>query len=619
MRAALQTPRLPEGVASGVGRCGRVFLLLGVLFSVGQTVEARANCEAGRTAPSADPSHPSAELASGVWQRVYQVFYALTGRVTELKVLAESARLPDGKPFAASAFLCPATASTSPTVYLTWPLIMRAQTDALYDVDFIALVLGHELGHRVRDLTFEGARDTQQGGPEIEGRADLHGAFFASLAGYSSRRLACDAALDTFLDVEAHVGESARETRRQKLAEALRAFDVYESLYQASTHFLFGDLKLAKRITSWVDKHLTRRLEPIPEFKVLHALALLTEAAPDSPAAEIMALPGYPSNHLRCGVVFPQNTAFFDDLVEQAFGPTKATTRDGTADIRTAMGLLRDAERLGASPLVVASGLACAEAWLGDPQRATTELQRARKFANEARPNAGTVGSKPALMAALDANQAFIDWLVWIRANPAPLGQADNLVKDWAKRASSQAKSLEAHRALSTWVAGLSGWPRPTPPKVVAPLSCPRVAEPGPGWSRMPNVPARPKELVAGCPCGWLELHLLDDDLSRSDPYDGVRTCVPAGWATGLRWVDLKLPLGSVDKVGLLVEGGDALSGPLGSLERWQSQCKSLTLEGTSDKGLSAWRGECPTLHADQVVLMSDGCRVVSAMLTRQP
>ena len=585
-------------------------LLVGLaLLLVSLPGVANAHCEPAKSAPRADPNHPSAELAFGVWQRVYSVFHALTGRPTELAVLAESARLPDGSPFPASAFLCPTAGDKAPTIYLTWPLIMRAQTDALYDVDFIALVLGHELGHRARDVTFEGARETKEGGPEIEGRADLHGAFFASLAGYSSRRLACDAALDTFLDVEAHVGEPVREKRRQKLAEALRAFDVYESLYQVSTHLLFGELKLTRRLTSWVDKHLARRLEPIPEFKVLQALALLTEAAPDSPAAELMTLPGRPeSARLRCRVVFPQNTAFFDDLLEEAFEPNKATTRDGTADIRAAMGLLRDAERLGASPLVVASGLSCGEALLADTNRATSELERAKKLAKT-----------PALVAALDANQAFITWVGWMRDNPAPFGQAEALQKDWAKKAAAMVKSVEKNPPLAAFVGGLSTWPKPAPTLKSTQTLCPKVATPNTGWARMPTVPGRPKEVVGGCPCGWLDLHLLDDDLSRSDPYDGVRTCVPAGWSTGLRWVDLRLPLGSVDKVALLVEGGDALSGALGSLERWQSQCKSLVVEGVSDKGLTAYLGECPTLNADRVVLMSDGCRVVSALLLREP
>lgn len=587
--------------------------LIVTVLSVAAPGVANAHCEPAKNAPRADTNHPSAELALGVWQRVYGVFHALTGRPTELGILAEAARLPDGQPYPASAFLCPTAGDKAPTVYLTWPLIMRAQTDALYDVDFIALVLGHELGHRARDLTFEGARETKEGGPEIEGRADLHGAFFASLAGYSSRRLACDAALDTFLDVEAHVGEPVREKRRAKLAEALKAFDVYESLYQVSTHLLFGDLKLTRRLTSWVDKHLARRLEPIPEFKVLQALALLTEAAPDSPAAELLTLPGRPeSAKLRCRVVFPQNTAFFDDLLEEAFEPNKATTRDGTQDIKTAMGLLRDAERLGASPLVVASGLSCGEALLADTNRAMTELERAKKLAKT-----------PALVAALDANQAFITWVGWMRDNPAPFGQAEAIQKDWAKKASAMAKSVEKNPPLAALVSGLATWPKSAPPIKSTPASCPKVVATagtsGLGWTRMPTVPGRPKEVVGGCPCGWLDLHLLDDDLSRSDPYDGVRTCVPAGWSTGLRWVDLRLPLGSVDKVALLVEGGDALSGALGSLERWQSQCKSLVMEGVSDKGLTAYLGECPTLNADRVVLMSDGCRVVSALLLRDP
>lgn len=585
-----------------------VRLIAALLLSIGATT-AHAHCDAARTAPQADRDHPSAGLAQDVWRKVYGVFFALTGRPTDLVVLDDRARLADGKPFPGSAFLCPATDRLGPTVYVTWPLIVRAQTESLYDVDFIALVLGHELGHRVRDLTFEGARATAEGGPEIEGRADLHGAFFAALAGYSTRRLACDAALDTFLDVEAHVGESARATRRAKLAEALRAFDVYESLYQASTHLLFGDASVARLLLSWVDKHLARRLEPIPEFKVLLALSLMAEAAPRSPAARYIALDDFASSkHLKCGTIYPQHTALYDDLISRALKSERGPTRDGASEIEKAKGLLRDAERLGASPLAVASSLACAEALLGDTAKATTELTRARTFARD-----------KALTAALDANAAFITWVGWMKEHPAPLSGSAGDKKAWAKAASSQSKTVAAHRALSQWVAALASWPKPpaTPPAEASPQQCPKVAS-GPGWTRLPSVPGRPKSGPACC-CGWLELHHLDDDLSASDPEDGVRTCVPAGWGVGLRWVDLRLPLGSVDKVALLIEGGEALSGPLGSLEHWQAKCQSLTLDGTSDRGQGAWRGECPALNADKVVLMADGCRVVSALLLRAP
>ena len=576
--------------------------------------DARASCENVKSAPMADSDHPSTELVAGVWQRVYNVFGALTGRATSLVVLAESARLPDGKPFAPSAFICPAPVGDTPIIYVTWPLIMRAQSDALYDVDFIALVVGHELGHRVRDLTFEGQRQTASGGPEIEGRADLHGAFFAALAGYSTRRLACDAALDTFLDVEAHVGESARAKRREKLAEALRAFDVYESLYEVSTGLLFGDVPLARKLTSWVDKHLSRRLEPIPEFKVLQALALLADIAPTSPASRLIAIDDYASAaHLKCSVVFPQHTAFFDDLLAQANAPDKLVVRDGTTEIRTAIGLLREAERLGASPLAVRSALACAEAHLGDTTKAKGELEAARKFA---------AGRHPAVLAALDANAAFIDWVAWMTAHPAPnKASSDSERKAWAKLASGQASTVKSHRTLASWVAGLATFPKlPTADKA-APMTCnvkPAATTPASGWARFPTPPKRPSGVAGGCPCGWLELHFLDDDMSRSDPNDGVRTCVPAGWGTGLRWVDMRLPMGGVDLTSMLVEGGDAFTGSLGNLERWHKTCDSLTHEGTSDRGLTTWRGVCPALNAQSVVLFADDCQVRKALVRVQ-
>lgn len=567
---------------------------------------AHAHCEDAPKAAVASADSASSELVFGVWSRVYGSFAALTGRATELVVLAENATKADGKPFPASAFICPSQAiGETPKLYVTWPLIAKAQADRLYDTDFVALVIGHELGHRARDLTFEGLRDTKSGGTSIEARADAHGAFFAAIAGYSTRRLACDAALDTFLDVEAHVAESVRAERRKQLALALVAFDVYESLYEASAGLAFWDSKTARALLTWVDQRLGQDFTPIPEFKVLLALTILMDVTPVSPWASLVEVPGAPNNHLRCVPVFPQHTALWDEIL--ASPGEGGTNRDLASDLKTAIGLLNDALGLGASPLAAHSALSCAQAYLGETKKAKAALEQAK---------AAAIGRPQALQNALAANQAFIGWIDWMRDSKIPKPVAsDGDKKKWADGLRKERASWLANASLLAWVDSLKSYPTPPAAAVQAPLKCmvePPKSTPAEGWSRLPTCPDAPK--AGGCPCGWLELHHLGDPLTPNDPSDGVRTCVPGGWGTGLRWVDVYLPLPDIKSRMLLVDRLDS-GGSLASLRTWEKRCQLFEARGTSDRGETIYAALCPDLGAPQVILQANDCRVKRAIV----
>ncbi len=587
-------------------RGGFFAVVASVVIVVGSSARVAAHCEDAPSAPVAPADHPSTELVHGVWARVNGAFFSLTGRATELVVLAEHARKADGRPFAASAFICPSRGpGEAPRMYVTWPLIAKAQADRLYDTDFVALVIGHELGHRARDLTFEGARDTKQGGPSIEARADAHGAFFAAVAGYSTRRLACDAALDTFLDVEAHVAEGVRAERKKQLAEALAAFDVFESLYEASAGLAFWDSKTARALLAWVDQRLGRDFTPIPEFKVLSALTILIDVAGAAPHTQLVAVPGAPNDHLRCVPVFPQHTALWDELL--ATPDEGGTTRDLASDLKQAIALLNDALGLGASPLAAHSALACAHAYLGDSRRATSALEQARGAAK---------GRPDAVQRALAANQAFIAWVDWMRASAIPAAAApDADKKRWADGLRKARATFSAHAGIDAWIASLASYPKPPPPAAPAAMSCEREPPkpiPGAGWARLPTCPDAPR--AGGCPCGWLELHHLGDPLTPQDAEDGVRTCVPSGWGTGLRWVDVDLPLPDVRARMMLIDQIDS-GGSLADLRTWHKRCQVFESRGTSDRGLTVHAGLCPELGAPQVILQADDCRVKRAIV----
>ncbi len=580
-------------------------LVTALALLTGAAREAHADCDDASKAAIASADSAASELVAGVWSRVYGSFAALTGRSTELVVLAESANTADGQPFAASAFICPAkTIGETPKLYVTWPLIARAQADKLYDVDFVALVIGHELGHRARDLTFEGLRLTKDGGTSIEARADAHAAFFAAIAGYSTRRLACDAALDTFLDVERHVAEGVRSERRKQLALALVAFDVYESLYEASAGLAFWDSKTARALLTWVDQRLGQDFTPIPEFKVMLALTILMDVAAESPWTNLVAVPNAPNNHLRCVPVFPQHTALWDEVL--AAPPEGGVSRDLATDLKTAVGLLNDALGLGASPLAAYSALSCAHAYSGDTKKAKSALEQAKTAAQ---------GRPQALQNALSANQAFIGWIDWMRASKIPKAADADAAKKWADALRKERSSWVANPSLLAWIDSLKSYPTPPAAASRAALKClvePAKSSPADGWSRLPTCPDAPK--AGGCPCGWLELHHLGDPLTPNDPNDGVRTCVPGGWGTGLRWVDVHLPLPDIEARLLLVDRLDS-GGPLASLRTWEKRCQPFEARGTSDRGHTIYAAVCPDLGAPQVILQAEDCRVKRAIV----
>jgi len=596
-----------------VTRTLTVVIALGASAFAGPAVRAADLCAEAKGQPTADPDHPLTQTAFGVWERVYGAFSALTGRRTDIVVLGQGARLASGQAFPPNAFICPVDAARSaPTMTVTWPMLELVQSKKLYDVDFLALVLGHELGHRANDFDWIGKITTRPGATKIEDRADIRGAFFAAAAGYSTRRLACDDALDLFLNLEANVPEALRASRKSGLMEVLRTFDVYESLYDAAAALVFWDAAKGRHLLRWVDEHMALKLEPVPEFKVLAALGVLMDVADKACWTIKTAVAEAPANHLRCAAVYPTHTAFWDDVPGGGLAETRACGSGVDAEIggpdkaRTAIGLLESALALGADELVVRSGLACSYAYLGKPKEAQRELGKAL----------GLVGpTTPAnVKGALEANKAFIGWLGWMIDNPAPEAPDDK--KAWGGKLQAAAPQFAAHRELSAWIARLKGYPAVLPEARATAIQCQREpkVDAAQGMSMLPAFPRDARS--GGCPCGWSELHWLDNALG-STAGDGVRTCVPAGWGVGQRWIDIDLAREQVPSTKLVVH--DVLDGPVASLRTWEKRCRALEGRGIGHDGSRVFAGLCPDLGAGEVVLVADDCRVTRAIVMKGP
>ncbi|MCC6625725.1 MAG: hypothetical protein IT385_31105 [Deltaproteobacteria bacterium] len=593
-----------------------VTMVLGTLLA--PAARAADLCAEARGQPTADPEHPLAQTAFGVWERVYGAFNALTGRRTDIVVLGKEARLKDGQPFPPNAFICPVDAGrTTPTMTVTWPMLELVQSRKLYDVDFLALVLGHELGHRANDFDWVGKITTRPGATKVEDKADIRGAFFAAAAGYSTRRLACDDALDLFLNIEANVPEATRKGRKAALMDVLRTFDVYESLYDAAAALVFWDAAKGRHLLRWVDEHMALKMEPVPEFKVLAALGILMDAADKSCWTIKTRLPDMleaSPTHLRCAAVYPTHTAFWDDVPGGGADDTRMCGTGIDLDVeggpdraRTAVGLLEDALALGADELVVRSGLACAYAYRAKPKEAQRELGKALALVGPHTP--------ANVKAALESNRAFIGWLGWMIDNPPP--SAADARPAWGKKLQTAAPGFAAHRELSAWIARLKGFPAVLPAARPAAIQCarePAKADPSSGMTMLPAFPRDARS--GGCPCGWSELHYLDNELGTSAD-DGVRTCVPAGWGVGQRWIDIDLPREQVPSTKLVVH--DALDGPIASLRTWEKRCQVLEGRGVGHDGSRVFAGLCPDLGAGEVVIVADDCRITRAVVMKGP
>ena len=572
--------------------------------------------------PEAPPDDPLSALAAGVWSHVYGVYFAATGRSTEFHVLGPEANLADGKPFPPHAFICSApptqgsTAPGIPKLFVTWPLVELADRDKLYDVDFLALVIGHELGHRSGDFDWEGRLTTKQGSTAIEARADLRGAFFAAAGGYSTRRVACDAALDLFLNIEAGVSASARAERKAKLAEALAAFDVYESLYDAASAWVFWDSTEAEKLLAWIDEHLTKQATPIPEFKILLAQALMTNAIDDGPwASRARPTDLIPSS--PCVPIFAEHTAFWDQVADPIAKPGDPS-RDAAEKLQRAAKLLQQAEAEGASALVTSGTLACVHAYLGDTKAAKRQLDRATGLV--------PATASAALGHAIAADRAFVAWLDWMDQNPAPPESAKPADRaGWGKRLQSAKAAFAANATITAWIGRLRGFPNHPPApanasvvEVGAPV-CEKSKAVG-GMTRVPPMPPIPRS--GGCPCGWTELHFLPDHGEKAPAGSGVRTCVPAGWAVGMRYVELGLLFWypaklSMETFSRRLMSIDRPDGALANLQTWRERCgqAGLAFRSVSERGVRLYAGNCPALGASAVVIAADQCRVVRATM----
>lgn len=550
--------------------------------------------DAAPRAPAADAR--VAEVIA-VWQRIEPPFAALSGRESGLVVLAESARIGTGaaaKPIPPAAYICP---GGPPVVYVPWTLVDLVLVKKKYPIDFLAFVLGHELGHRANDFDPDGcqlAAFARPGkGVHEEELADKRSAFFIAIGGFSTRSVANKDMVGAFLEQEYNIRKFTVDKRKKALLSALANMDALEDLYQASLVLAFsGDVTSASRLLAWADELIRDRGVPVPELLVVRALVLMLQAAPHAPWLGKARLP-IDASHLRCAPLFPGNTALYEEPdagaeVRAAGAEQQAAARA----LKTARKLLDEAADMGAAPLSIASGRACLAFYDGDADAAV-------KFNATARALAAKTSPKPVL-AALLSNDALFAFLAEATTRPAPADRAPATLKAWAKKFASKTSAMKSHAGAMALVAAIARLPaRPAAAPPPSKPKCAKGTRPA-GKLKLPTAAAA-SDALGACPAGYKLAHTVPsmEVAKRTGTKTGVTTCVPADGGKDHVWVRITLPAVTsppMEAVSLTMKVMDGRVATLPTGKQLACSCDEMVGQGTSDRGDKAWMIACAKL-----------------------
>lgn len=509
---------------------------------------AQGFCTVAASAKRAQADHPHVKRTLEIWSKVQAPFAAMTGRQTGLVILDESAK--NGAEAEAPAFkpagvTCP---GAPPVVYVTWPLIELVYGKKQYPEDFLAFVLGHELGHRINDLTVGGsiAGDGERrggSGEHMEALADKRAAFFTSLAGFSTSKLASADIVTQFLEAEYRsIPRAILAQRKAALESTLKSFEAYEQLYEAGVALAFlQEKEAAERLLALADELIEDKTIPLPELKVLRAYVLMNNAAPDSPwvAPRASLLPGIES--LRCLPIFAAHTALAEDAQAGALrGAQDLDERQKAAlqRLKLASKLLDQAEEYQGSGFVLHNARACLRHYLGEPEGALKELKQAQALMTKETPKV--------VKEAIKQNQALMELGAYLaKHEPVPRSQGAD-AKAWGKKMLKQSKKLKG--ADAKLVQTMARWKRypeiePEPQPAAAP-ACLADAKATPPAAL--NLPETTEHALGACPAGWTLAHTLPATPSSASAQVtqlGITTCTMQG-AEGAkrRFVRVRLP-----------------------------------------------------------------------------
>lgn len=536
-----------------------------------------------------------------IWKRLEAPFRALSGRESALVVLSTEARIGEGdnaKPLPPAAFICP---GAPPTVYVPGSLLalIGDNDPTKYPDDFLAFVIGHELGHRMNDLTPDGCQlaafQRPGKGVQEEELADARSAFFITSAGFSASRVARDDMVSRFLEAEYALGREDSKGRRAALLGALSRFDGYEALYQAALSVaMTGEMEAADRLLSWADELVQSHGVPLPELRVVRAITRINRAAEMAPWLAELGLP-VGIDQLRCTPLHPGHSGLWEEPGPQVRGPD---IERGRKLLKEALVLLAEAEARGATPFTVAAARTCASLYLADAGAAAQEQARAESSL--------PASANAAIKTALADNRALVSFLSFARKQPAPsIDDTDGLQK-WTDELAAAVGGSGAPAGLAAVLTALRDPDsfRATPAGDAPPCSAAKPKPPA-SFAALPT-PGNHGQ----CPNGFRLAHALPslDAAQQTGSQQGITVCRPSqgdGELVTVRLAATTEPrLQALERTMLSSRPPAALR----ELGAWACHCASVERQGVSDRGEAVYRVDCPSLKLERgVLIVADG------------
>lgn len=566
-----------------------------------KTDDAPGVCGVLESAPRGDAKAVAKTVE--IWKRLEGPFRALSGRETALVVLSPEARMGEGaeaQPLPPAAFICP---GAPPTVYVPASLLALVddKNPKKYPSDFLAFVIGHELGHRMNDLTPDGCQlgafQRPGKGFEEEELADVRSAFFITSAGFSASKVARDDMVSRFLEAEYALGREDSKSRHDALLGALSQFDGYEALYQvALTVAMSGEMEAADRLLSWADELVQSHGVPLPELRVVRAIARINYAASMAPWQAELNMP-VGIEQLRCTAVHPGHSGLWEEPQKRVRGPD---IERGRQLLKQALRLLDEAESRGATPFTVATARACAHLYLADASAAAEHQAIAERLHKAAK--------IPAVARVLGDNRALVDFLTFARKTPAPAFDDLSGLRAWADQLTQAVGARNIPTALAAVVAAVRAPDAYRPsPAADAPVCSKPPAKPNPPFAAVPSTPG-----PGICPAGYELIHTLPSAAARakSGSTQGFNVCRRV--ADGIEWVRVSLasttepPLAALEQQMLMVRAPAGLT----TISDWACQCASVERQGISDRGETVYRASCPALAVEAAALVVSSERV---------
>jgi len=592
-----------------------VLLLVLTFLSSSALADEAAWCEALADAPRAASADPGVKRTLEIWERMNKPFNAVFGRSTALTVLSGQARIRD-RPLPPNAYLCPGAPAT---IFVPQSLIDLVAVKKKYPEDFLAFVLGHELGHRFNDLSLDGSTRLKAfarpgRGLEDEELADRIGAFHAAIAGFSPRRLAREETIGAFLTAEAEWRAAQTASRKTNLLQTLETFEAYEELYQTALTLAFADQReIALRLLAWVDEVVQGRGVPLAEVKLARAHVLMMDAAPFAPWMQEARLP-VDVSQLRCLPVYAEHTALWEE--PKYFGRTRALgpierARQQLLEARTHV---QFAAAAGMDKFSVAAAQSCISFYLSEAADAKRWLAESLNAAPS--PLAETV------RAAMESNQALTTFLSFLSRHPAPAVEERDAYAKWTRLLAKLKPEAVANPQLLGTFDALARGAGDVSESAPASASTCREKPVARASDLTPMlVDTRRLRGLSDCPTGWkLDLFVSfdgkTDEAGRAPSREyGMAVCVPPDSGGERKLISLRLhdtSSPSYRMVDLRLLQLDNPPGVLGEEAFWRCHCDRMEKRGVSGQGRIAYFGRCWEIGLPgDVVLLADGQRVV--------